>query len=48
MPFPRTQQANLPACSPFPPINAERQADTIFQIDRYRFVESFGITRQGE
>ena len=26
MPCPRTQQANLPACSPQPPINAERQA----------------------
>ena len=26
MPCPRTQQANLPACSPQPPLNAERQA----------------------
>ena len=26
MPCPRTQQANLPACSPQPPINAERHA----------------------
>ena len=26
MPCPKTQQANLPACSPQPPINAERQA----------------------
>ena len=26
MPRPRTQQANLPACSPQPPLNAERQA----------------------
>ena len=26
VPCPRTQQANLPACSPQPPINAERQA----------------------
>ena len=26
MPCPRTQQANLPVCSPQPPINAERQA----------------------
>ena len=26
MPCPRIQQANLPACSPQPPINAERQA----------------------
>ena len=25
MPCPRTQQANLPACSPQPPLNAERQ-----------------------
>ena len=26
MPCPRTQQANLPACSPQPSLNAERQA----------------------
>ena len=26
VPCPRTQQANLPACFPQPPINAERQA----------------------
>ena len=26
MPCPRSQQANFPACSPQPPINAERQA----------------------
>ena len=26
VPCPRTQQANLPACSPQPPLNAERQA----------------------
>ena len=26
MPCPRTQQANLPACSPQPPLNAKRQA----------------------
>ena len=29
-PCPRTQQANLPACSPQPPINAERQAGKLW------------------
>ena len=26
VPCPRTRQSNLPACSPHPPLNAERQA----------------------
>ena len=43
MPCPRTQQANLPACSPQPPINAERQAGSY----RYHFLKSFGMTRLG-
>ena len=30
MPWPRTQRANLPACSPQPPINAERQARKLY------------------
>ena len=30
MPCPRTQQANLSACSPQPPINAERQAGKLW------------------
>ena len=30
MPCPRTQQANLPACSPQPPLNAERQAGKLW------------------
>ena len=30
MPCPRTQQANLPACSLQPPINAERQAGKLW------------------
>ena len=30
MPCPRTQQANLPACSPQSPINAERQAGKLW------------------
>ena len=43
VPCPRTQQANLPACSPQPPINAERQAGwlwipffTVFWYDSTR------------
>ena len=39
MPCPRTQQANLPACSPQPPLNAERQAEKLwipfFKVFRY-------------
>ena len=38
MPCPRTQQANLPACSPQPPTNAERQAGKLripFKVFRY-------------
>ena len=42
MPCPRTQQANLPACSPHPPLNAERQAGK--QWIPY-FLKSFGMTR---
>ena len=34
MPCPRTQQANLPACSPQPPINAERQAGFLLRFLR--------------
>ena len=30
VPCPRTQQANVPACSPQPPINAERQAGKLW------------------
>ena len=30
MPCPRTQQANLLACSPQPPLNAERQAGKLW------------------
>ena len=30
MPCPRTQQASLPACSPQPPLNAERQAGKLW------------------
>ena len=30
MPCPRTQQANLPACSPQSPLNAERQAGKLW------------------
>ena len=30
MPCPRTQQANVPACSPQPLINAERQAGKLW------------------
>ena len=44
VPCPRTQQANLPACSPQPPLNAERQAGKL----RMPFLKSFGMTRQGE
>ena len=43
MPCPRTQQANLLACSPQPPINAERQAGKLWIP-----FKSFGMTRQGE
>ena len=43
MPFPTAQQANLPACSPHYPINAERQAgkavNTNFKV--------IGLTRLG-
>ena len=41
MPCPRTQQANLPTCSPQPPVNAEQGSY------RYHFLKSFGMTRQG-
>ena len=37
MPCPRTQQANLPACSPQPPLNAERQAGKL----RMPFIKVF-------
>ena len=40
MPCPRTQQANLPACSPRPPLNAE--AKQIFY--GYHVLKSFGTT----
>ena len=30
VPSPRTQNANLPACSPQPPLNAERQAEKLW------------------
>ena len=39
VPCPRTQQANLPACSPQPSLNAERQAGKLrmpfFKVFRY-------------
>ena len=41
---PRTQQANLPAYSPQPPLNAERQAGKLW----IPFLKSFAMTRQGE
>ena len=43
MPCPRTQQANLLACSPQTPLNAERQAGKL----RMPFFKSFDMTRQG-
>ena len=30
MPYPTTRQANLPACSPQPPLNAEREAKKLW------------------
>ena len=32
MPYPRTQQANLPACSPQSPLNAKRQVEKLYTI----------------
>ena len=32
VPCPRTQQANLPACSPQSPLNAERQAGKLWML----------------
>ena len=41
VPCPRTQQANLPAYSLQPPINAERQARKLY----ISFLKCFGMTR---
>jgi len=38
MPCPRTQQANLSACSPHYPFNAERQAG---KISEYQLLKSY-------
>ena len=46
MPCPRTQQANLPACSPQPPINAERQTGKLW-IPFFK-VFWYGSTREIE
>ena len=44
VPRPRTQQANLPACSPQPPLNTEDQAGELW----IPFLKHFGMIRQGE
>ena len=41
---PRTQQANLSACSPQPPLSAERQARKLWMP----FLKSFGMNREGK
>ena len=43
VPCPRTQQANLPACSPQSSLNAERQAGK----QQIPFLKSLSMTRQG-
>jgi len=41
VPYPRTQQANLPACSPHYPFHDERQ------VESYEYQLYFGVTRPG-
>ena len=41
MPCPKTQQTNMPACSPHYPFSAQRQTGS----SEYHFLKSFGMNR---